>query len=181
MGDSTFYHSGLPSLLNAVYNDARFILVLLDNDITAMTGMQPTPGLGIRADGSMGKKIPLERAVKGCGVDWLKVHESYDVEGLIGLLKEAYEYTQKPDGGVAVIISRHPCIIKYPPPRDRKVEIDAEACNGCGVCVKRFECPALVQAGKKEKVTIDRRICIDCGVCIVACKEGAIKETGSAD
>jgi indolepyruvate ferredoxin oxidoreductase alpha subunit len=47
--------------------------------------------------------------------------------------------------------------------------------------VKRFECPALVQAGKKEKVTIDRRICIDCGVCVVSCKEGAIKEVGSAD
>ncbi|MHC4661020.1 MAG: thiamine pyrophosphate-dependent enzyme [Planctomycetota bacterium] len=176
MGDSTFYHSGLPSLLNGVYNDARFILVLLDNDITAMTGMQPTPGLGIRADGSEGKKIPLERAVEGCGVDWIRVIDSYDVTGLIELLKEAYEYAKMPDGGIAVIISRHPCIIKYPPKREHRIEIDEELCNGCGICANVFECPALVQAGKKEKVTIDRRICVDCGVCVVACKEGAMRE-----
>ena len=72
IGDSTFYHSGTAGLLNAVYNDARFILVILDNLITAMTGMQPTPGIGIRADGSKGKAIPLERVIKGCGIDFIK-------------------------------------------------------------------------------------------------------------
>ncbi|MEJ2724754.1 MAG: thiamine pyrophosphate-dependent enzyme, partial [Deltaproteobacteria bacterium] len=73
IGDSTFFHSGTAGLLNAVYNGARFILVVLDNLTTAMTGMQPTPALGIRADGSEGKAISLERLIAGCGVDYIEV------------------------------------------------------------------------------------------------------------
>ena len=67
IGDSTFYHSGAAGLLNAVYNDARFILLILDNETTAMTGMQPTPGQGDHADGSEGTLVPLEQLVRGCG------------------------------------------------------------------------------------------------------------------
>jgi len=94
IGDSTFYHSGAAALLNAVYNDARFILLILDNDITAMTGMQPTVGLGTRADGSKGKAVPLPRLVEGCGVDYVKIHDPYDVDGLMTLIEDAYEHTK---------------------------------------------------------------------------------------
>ena len=97
IGDSTFYHSGTAGLLNAVYNDARFILVILDNLITAMTGMQPTPGIGIRADGSKGKAIPLERVVKGCGIDFIKEVDPYDTKAMGALMKQAAEqYTWPP-------------------------------------------------------------------------------------
>ena len=113
IGDSTFFHSGPAGLLNAVYNDSRFILVILDNLTTAMTGMQPTPALGIRADGSMGKAIPLERVVAGCGVDFIEVVDPYDIKAMTELMKKASEYVNSPDGGVAVIIARHPCVIAY--------------------------------------------------------------------
>jgi indolepyruvate ferredoxin oxidoreductase alpha subunit len=176
MGDSTFYHSGTSSLLSAVYNDARFILVLLDNETTAMTGMQPTPGLGVRADGSEGKKVPLERLIEGCGIDWIRTTDAYDVESLIVLLKEAREYTTDDDGGIAVIVARHPCVINDPGVLNKiavRVTI-TEDCNGCRFCLDRFECPALRMNEETERVEIDRKYCVDCGVCIHVCPRDAI-------
>ena len=176
MGDSTFYHSGTASLLSAVYNNARFILVILDNEITAMTGMQPTPGIGITADGSEGKKISLEELIKGCGVGWIKTIDPYDVENLVKLLKEARKHTQRSDGGIAVIVARHPCLIQYPDvcmENPVKVEI-TDDCDGCQYCVDYFECPALCMNEEKNRVEIDWNFCVDCGVCIHACPKGAI-------
>ncbi|MDI6764741.1 MAG: indolepyruvate ferredoxin oxidoreductase subunit alpha, partial [Thermodesulfobacteriota bacterium] len=111
IGDSTFYHSGAPGLLNAVYNGAKFILVILDNSITAMTGMQPTPESGVTADGHPGKALSIEELVKGCGVKYLRVVNPYDIKGLIREAEKAYNYTLKKEGGMAVIITRYPCII----------------------------------------------------------------------
>ncbi|NWG01981.1 MAG: FAD-dependent oxidoreductase [Syntrophaceae bacterium] len=110
IGDSTFYHSGAPGLLNAVYNGARFILVILDNSITAMTGMQPTPESGMTADGHPGQPLSIEELVKGCGVKYIRVVNPYDIKGMIREARKAYEYTQHPEGGMAVLISRYPCI-----------------------------------------------------------------------
>jgi indolepyruvate ferredoxin oxidoreductase alpha subunit len=110
IGDSTFYHSGAPGLLNAVYNGARFILVILDNSITAMTGMQPTPESGTTADGHPGQPLSIEELVKGCGVKYLRVVNPYDIRGMIREVKKAYRYTRKPEGGMAVVIARYPCI-----------------------------------------------------------------------
>jgi indolepyruvate ferredoxin oxidoreductase alpha subunit len=176
MGDSTFYHSGTSSLLNAVYNNARFILVLLDNEITAMTGMQPTPGIGVTADGTEGQKIPLEALIRGCGVKWLKTIDPYDIEGMTRLLKEAREYTKSEDGGIAVIIARHPCIIRYPDAgRECRIEVTiTEECNGCRYCVDYFECPALFMNEDENIAEIDRTLCVDCGVCVKVCPRGAI-------
>jgi indolepyruvate ferredoxin oxidoreductase alpha subunit len=176
MGDSTFYHSGTSSLLNAVYNNARFILVLLDNEITAMTGMQPTPGIGVTADGTEGRKIPLEDLIRGCGVKWIRTIDPYDIEGTIELLKEARQYTERDDGGIAVLVARHPCIIRY---QDANREIQVEVaitdeCNGCRYCVDYFECPALLMNEEEDIVVIDRTLCVDCGVCVKVCPRGAI-------
>jgi len=176
IGDSTFYHSGTASLLNAVYNNARFILVILDNEITAMTGMQPTPGIGITADGSVGRAIPLEDLVKGCGVNWIKTIDPYEMKNLMSLLKEAREYTQKKERGIAVIIARHPCLIRYPhacQEKPAKVAI-TEECNGCMYCIDFFECPALRINEREKIVEIDRVLCANCGVCIAVCPREAI-------
>jgi indolepyruvate ferredoxin oxidoreductase alpha subunit len=110
IGDSTFYHSGAPGLLNAVYNGSRFILVILDNSITAMTGMQPTPESGATADGHPGKSLSLEELVKGCGVKYIRVVNPYDIKSMIREARKAYAYTKQPEGGMAVLISRYPCI-----------------------------------------------------------------------
>jgi len=183
MGDSTFYHSGTASLLNAVYNNARFILVILDNEITAMTGMQPTPGIGITADGGEGKSIPLEELVKGCGVEWIRTVDPYDVKNLIELLKDAREFTQEKDGGIAVIIARHPCLISYPDVcQEKYVKVAiTEECNGCMYCIDFFECPALQPDKKADLVRIDRTLCTDCGVCVNVCPRRAIVPSDEKD
>ena len=178
IGDSTFYHSGTAGLLNAVYNDARFILVILDNQTTAMTGMQPTPGLGIRADGSRGKQIPLERVVAGCGIDFIEVVDPYDVKEMTGLIKKATQYVNDPDGGIAVVIARHPCVIAYREtaiPKKVRVVI-TDDCVECNFCLDRFECPALYKDETLGRTGINQALCAQCGVCLEICPKGAIVE-----
>jgi indolepyruvate ferredoxin oxidoreductase, alpha subunit len=110
IGDSTFYHSGPAGLTNAVYNGARFVLVILDNAITAMTGMQPTPESGLTADGHPGRALSIEDLVRGCGVRYLRVVNPYDLQEFIREARKARRHTLAPDGGMAVLISRYPCI-----------------------------------------------------------------------
>jgi len=176
IGDSTFFHSGTAGLLNAVYNDARFILVILDNEITAMTGMQPTPGLGVRADGSRGNTITLERAVTGCGIDFIEVVDPYDIKAISTILKKATKYVKDPEGGIAVIIARHPCVIAYREkaiPKKTKVTV-TDDCVECNFCLDRFECPALFKDEKLGRVAVNQILCVECGVCLQVCPKGAI-------
>ena len=176
IGDSTFFHSGTAGLLSAVYNGARFILVILDNMITAMTGMQPTPALGIRADGSKGNTISLERIVAGCGVDFIEVVDPYNMDTMTELLKKAADFVNDPDGGIAVVIARHPCVIAYKDegvPEKIKVSV-TDDCVECNFCLERFECPALYHDDELGRVNINREICVDCGECIQVCPKGAI-------
>lgn len=176
IGDSTFYHAGMAPLLNSVYNKARYVLLILDNDVTAMTGFQPTPGSGILADGRPGRKVPLEDAVRGCGVEYLKVLNPYEIENLIEEVKRAVAYTRKEDGGVAVLICRYPCILRQPDVlKENPIKVVVtDDCNGCMLCVDRFECPAILKDEAGEKVIIDRKTCVNCGLCVVSCYRGAL-------
>lgn len=182
IGDSTFFHSGTAGLLNAVYNGARFILVILDNLTTAMTGMQPTPALGVRADGSEGKSISLERIVAGCGVDFIEVLDPYDIKKMTDALKRAGEYSREPEGGIAVLIARHPCLIAHREEaiRERKRVTVTDDCVECNFCIDRFECPALYHNQELGRTDIDRLTCSNCGVCLQICPKGAIVEAGEA-
>jgi len=178
IGDSTFFHSGTSGLLNAVYNDSRFILVILDNLTTAMTGMQPTPSLGIKANGSEGKAISLERLVAGCGVDFIEVVDPYDIPTMTDALKKAGEYVQEPQGGIAVVIARHPCLIAYKEEAipEKKSVMVTEDCAECNFCIDRFECPAIYHDQELGRTSINKQVCTHCGVCIQICPKKAIVE-----
>ena len=178
IGDSTFFHSGTAGLLNAVYNGARFILVVLDNLTTAMTGMQPTPALGLRADGSEGKAISLERTIAGCGVDFIEVVDPYDLKKMNDTLKKAAEYVKEPEGGVAVIIARHPCLIAYREEaiQEKKKVVITDDCVECNFCIERFECPAIYHDQELGRTNINPQICSGCGVCLAVCPKDAIVE-----
>ena len=175
IGDSTFYHSGPAGLINAVYNGARFVLVILDNETTSMTGMQPTPESGLTADGHPGRRVSLEALVKGCGVSWLEEVDPYDLEALMDTLKRAWAWADSPEGSVAVVVARHPCVAQRRDqaiPQPRPVEV-TDDCVACGICLTMFNCPAL-KAGPEGKVRVDRTWCVDCGLCLAVCPKGAI-------
>ena len=175
IGDSTFIHSGFSALINAVYNRARFVLVILDNSTTAMTGNQPTAATGKLPDGSSGNSISLEKIIEACGVTFLKVADPYDVEGFISLLKDADAFSRTEGGGVAVIIARHCCIMNVREQKKVTVTV-SDACTGCQSCIKNFECPALMV--ENERVVINQTLCNGCGVCIHACPVEAIEIEG---
>ena len=180
IGDSTFYHSGIPALVNARWEGSRFVLFLLDNSTTAMTGNQPTPAAGLRADGSQGPALKLETLLKGCGIEKIEVVDPYRQSELTDKLKEAWQYTQAPDGGIAAVIARRGCLMI---PAERKllptlqVTIADDECTGCGYCIKAFECPALMVKAEdpENRVMIDQVTCVGCGQCVAICPHEAIK------
>ena len=178
IGDSTFYHAGLPPLVNAVHNGAKFILVLLDNSTTAMTGNQPTPGMEVLVDGRKGKAVSMEELVKASGVKSLSVVDPYSLEEMTRALKEADKFCRSKEGGVAAIITRHPCLMDLGLERKKRterVEI-SDDCIGCRVCIDDFECPAVEVDPETGLARINQTICSACGVCIQVCPQSAIKK-----
>jgi len=180
IGDSTFFHAGIPGLINAVFQGARLIIVILDNATTAMTGHQPTPQIGIRADGSAGTKIFIPDLVRACGIRHLREIDPYDVEAFTAALKEADSFIRSPEGGVAVLIAKHPCIVNRAARRAQAVFTMSvtDDCVGCRACVDHFECPAILFDEEENRAGIDRNRCIGCGVCSRVCPAGAILAEG---
>uniref|UniRef100_A0A7V4G7N5 Indolepyruvate oxidoreductase subunit IorA n=1 Tax=Desulfobacca acetoxidans TaxID=60893 RepID=A0A7V4G7N5_9BACT len=176
IGDSTFFHAGIPALLNAVFHQARIIVVILDNNTTAMTGHQPTPQVGLTALGEEGTRVEIPELVRACGVRFLEICDPYEVPALQEVLREAHRFSRSADGGVAVIITRHPCILDRSARRDQAVyEVEVtEHCIACRHCLDDFECPALIFDEAGGRVEIDQVRCVGCGVCLHVCPEGAI-------
>ncbi len=177
IGDSTFLHSGVVPLINAVHSRARFVLVILDNHTTAMTGFQPTAESDHLADGSKtAGRVSIEKIVQACGVGFVEVTDPYDQEAFSRSLEAAYEHTRAPQGGVAVLIANRPCVLYDPlPVQEHPIPVFVtEECDGCRYCLEAFECPAILLAADGSRVDIDRAVCIDCGQCIDACYKGFI-------
>ncbi len=177
IGDSTFFHSGLSSLVNVAYNRVPLLVIVLDNYTTAMTGHQPHPGIG----GVVGKvereRILLENVIRGIGIEEVEVVDAFDVkdseEGTERALKCVLE-KRKP----AVVIARGACAlvalskarregVKVP-----KYYVDEGKCTGCGICYRAFNCPATL-AKEDGKAQIDPSLCIGCGQCEQICPFGA--------
>jgi len=178
IGDSTFFHAGIPALINAVLQDARIIVVILDNATTAMTGGQPVPHMGIAAGGRKTKAIAIEPLVRAAGVEFIESCDPYQQARFEELLRKADAHTRREDGGVAVLISKHGCLMD---PAVRKAQAAApvqvtEDCLGCSQCVETFECPALSMDQENEIARVDVDRCHGCGTCIAVCPAQAIVE-----
>jgi len=169
IGDSTFFHSGIPGLLNAVYNGARMVLVILDNRITAMTGHQPNPGTGVTVCGAAAPQVSIETICRACGVSWVETVDPYDLASLMATLRAAKEQP-----GVKVVIARQPCVItaRRANLRRGRFEVDPGVCTACGVCIG-FGCPAIEKRDEKAFIT---GLCSGCGVCAQICPAGAIRK-----
>jgi indolepyruvate ferredoxin oxidoreductase alpha subunit len=177
IGDSTFFHAGVPALINAVFHQARFILVILDNATTAMTGHQPTPQVGFTATGEPGHPVFIPDLVRASGAGFIKEADPYDLPAFIDLLKEADAYCRSAAGGVAVVIANHPCLLDKEGRKSQTAYIMSVTadCTGCGHCLDEFECPALSLGEADGRMVIDGDRCAGCGVCVHVCPEGAIE------
>lgn len=172
IGDSTFLHTGVNGLINAVYNKANQIVIILDNSITGMTGHQPNPNTGVTAMGEPSPDISLVKLVEACGVKFVRVVDAYDLQKIIDVLKEAREAK-----GVRVIIAKQTCVImnkRLGIKRD-KFETDPELCTKCRACIK-YGCPAIET--DSENVSLITDLCTGCGVCAEICPADAIHVRG---
>ncbi|MFH1135197.1 MAG: thiamine pyrophosphate-dependent enzyme [Pseudomonadota bacterium] len=175
IGDSTFFHSGLPPLINAVAHGASFVLLILDNATTAMTGHQPTPALARFEPSGRGRIVPIEDAVRACGVDFIKIGDPYDYDSFLGLLKQAADFAAARQGP-AVVIGRRPCLMDRAQPKAaKKAYRVTDDCTGCGVCQEDFGCPAWT-AKEDGMMEINPHLCTGCGVCVHVCPAEAVEE-----
>ena len=176
IGDSTFFHAGIPALINAVFHGARIILVILDNSTTAMTGHQPTPQVGLTATGAPGHSVSIPELVRACGVGFLKECDPYEVLEFSAVLKDADQYCRSDAGGPAVVIAKHACMLDREARKSQAVyEMCVTDCVGCMHCLENFECPALTLDEATDQVSIDGVRCVGCGVCVHVCPAGAIE------
>jgi len=181
IGDSTFFHAGVPALIDAVAQDVRIVLVILDNRTTAMTGNQPTPATGIGACGEDLPRVDMETLVRGCGIDFCRTADPYRLPEFTALLKEALAHAGQT--GPAVVIARHPCLLDRRQRGDghqRVVVAVNDDCDGCGFCVQHFECPALSLPEGVEQVCLDQTLCSGCGVCCAVCPKEALVAVDAA-
>jgi indolepyruvate ferredoxin oxidoreductase alpha subunit len=171
VGDSTFFHACLPPLYDAVQKEKKFILVIMDNGTTAMTGMQPTPQTGVTVDGIATRSIKIESIVKSFGVSFLRTVDPYDVPLMVGTIREAFDYLKQEKSTTAAIIARRECTLLLKGGlQDTLANIDMEKdCTGCRNCVKYFNCPALIFNEETKRAQIDKGLCVRCGICLYAC------------
>lgn len=179
IGDGTFFHSGIPALLNGIYNKAPILILILDNGWIGMTGQQPNPGSDTRyyKEGSSKKAINLEEFLNGTGayVNVIKHYENNDKEYFLKLSKLIYEKSLDVinNKNLHVIVIKDECIqkiVKRQAPVLRY--IDNELCNNCGICYRKFFCPAIDIS--EELVNIDQNLCLGCGICEEICPNKAI-------
>jgi len=175
IGDSTFFHAGIPGLINAVHNKNKVMLVILDNRITAMTGGQPNPGMPFDGMGGTAPEISIEEVVKASGVGFIKTVDPFNLKRAEEAFTEALQYD-----GVAVVIAKHPCAAMITDRERRRkgihitFDVNPDKCTRCMVCVKEFACPAICVA-QDGSVHIDPLLCDGCGVCRQVCPEKAIE------
>ncbi len=165
IGDSTFFHAGMPGLMNIAYNKSNVCVIIMDNSTVAMTGHQPTPSSGKTAMGADAKILRIQDVAKGLGIDKVEIVDPYDIKATTRALREILDYN-----GPSVIISQKPCPLLIERGKAREV---LEKCNGCGVCVKAFGCPAISLSN--ERAEIDATLCYGCGVCETVCPFEAIR------
>lgn len=168
IGDSTFMHSGITSLVDIAYNRSNSTVIVLDNSITGMTGHQNNPANGKNIYGDPASAVNLEALAHAIGINSVTVVNPGDLAETERVIKEELAKAEP-----SLIIARKPCAllktVKHKPP----FHIDADKCKNCKSCM-RIGCPALVSGDKC--ITIDNTLCVGCGLCEQLCKFDAIKE-----
>jgi indolepyruvate ferredoxin oxidoreductase alpha subunit len=174
IGDSTFFHGGLPGLVNAVSHDHRILLVILDNGTTAMTGHQPHPGVELTPQGKVEPKVNIEAVVRGFGIRKIATVNPLQVKKTQETLQQMRDGLSTP--GVSVLISKSPCPLfeNRMLRKTQKVVFEVDSsCDLCKSCLEELGCPAFVWEGAgepQECIQINPALCSGCTVCAQVCK-----------
>jgi indolepyruvate ferredoxin oxidoreductase alpha subunit len=175
LGDSTFFHTGMPALLNVAYNKSNTVTIILDNRTTAMTGHQNNPATGLTLKGESTFAVDFEDLAHALGIDHVYVVDPYDLKQVETALRASLELE-----GPAVIVAQRECALLPEVRREwMALELDADRCNGCGLCF-RIACPAIVAADELDPKTgrplawIDPLLCTGCEICAQVCARRAI-------
>jgi indolepyruvate ferredoxin oxidoreductase alpha subunit len=175
IGDGTFFHAGIPPLLNMVHNHGKGTVIIMDNRTTAMTGHQDHPGNNYTLMGKPTREVDIETLVRALGVEKVMSVDAFDVKAMGKALKECTAYD-----GTAVLIAKGPCIFVSRNPQPAYT-VDADKCVACGTCAKAG-CPATIKIDavnpktKMKKAGIDPVLCIGCDICRQVCPTGAIQK-----
>ena len=167
IGDSTFFHSGITPLIDSVYNKGSGVIIILDNRITAMTGLQVHPGVGKTLMGEDTVEIKPEKIAEGAGVKNVKVIDPYDIKLFEKTLREELRKDR-----ISVIVARRKCVLLEKNKARVDIYIDEDRCESCGLCL-RFGCPAI--EFRDNKYSINTTMCSGCMVCLDICRKNAIK------
>jgi indolepyruvate ferredoxin oxidoreductase alpha subunit len=176
IGDSTFFHTGMPALANVAYNQSDVVTIIMDNRTTAMTGHQANPNTGQTLQGREAPHLELEPLVRALGIQQVATVDAYDVKAVEDTLKEFLQAE-----GPCVLITRRECAL-LPSARRQwlPLEVMPDKCIACGTCL-RTGCPALLKSDEvyartgKPKTRIDPTLCTGCEVCAQVCPQDAIK------
>jgi indolepyruvate ferredoxin oxidoreductase, alpha subunit len=175
LGDSTFFHAGLPGVINALFNRHNITLIVMENGTTAMTGHQDHAASG-RNFNTPTERIPIRKVLEGLGVDPIFEIDTYRQERLTELVKTAVAADS-----FSVVIARHPCMLKFTRQARsksgyqlRQVDIDQAKCDRVQTCVARFGCPSFTR-GSDSRIGINTDLCIGDGSCIQTCPRAAIQ------
>lgn len=174
IGDSTFVHSGITGLIDAVYNKATTTTIILDNRTTGMTGHQQNPTTGFTLKGEPIKELDLVQLCKAIGVERVVVVDPFALEELEAVIKRELA-AEEP----SVIITQRVCaLIDKNKDSMTPYTVDQEACIGCMRCM-RLACPCIIKEGKKVRINTTQ--CNGCGLCVNVCDSGAIMKVGVAN
>lgn len=174
LGDSTFFHAGIPGIINAVFNRHNLTLIIMENGTTAMTGHQEHPATGKNFNGPT-TAIPLRRVLESLGIANIREVDAYSQGKLTAMVKEALA-----EEGFKVIIAKHPCMLKHTREQKRQgtwkgipVRVDQEKCRRIHECVSVFACPSY-QLDADGTVHVQEDLCIGDGSCLQTCPAAAI-------
>ena len=166
IGDSTFIHSGITSLIDIAYNRSNSTVIILDNSITGMTGHQQNPTTGYTIKGDPTSAVDREALCRAVGISDVRLGDPYDLKATRAAVHEALQ-AECP----SVVISRRPCALLKTVKHKPALSVDAEKCIGCKACMG-IGCPAI--SVRDGKAVIDATQCVGCGVCTSLCPKKAI-------
>ncbi len=181
IGDSTFFHTGVNSLMDVAYNRGNTVTCILENRITGMTGHQENPGTGFTLEMEEAKQIDIPKLVEAIGIDHVVTVDPLQLDEVNKAFDDAFAFD-----GPSVIITRWPCVLKNFSEQDKKefdlapktYFVDEDKCRGCKICIKTG-CPALSFDKENKKAIIDKYMCVGCSVCAQTCPFDAIGKAGA--